>query len=114
MKKQLTKVSIKPLSVNRAWMGRRFKTAFYTQYEKDLFVLLPKTASIPEGKLKLTIEVGFSRATSDLDNCVKPFIDILQKKYLFDDKRIYKLEAEKKNVKKGQEYIAFKITGQVK
>lgn len=89
-------------------MGRRFKTEAYKQYERDLLLLLPKM-KIPEGKLLLSIEVGFSSKASDADNICKPLLDILQKSYGFDDKRIYKLEVEKKDVSKGEEYIAFTI-----
>jgi len=36
-------------------------------------------------------------------------LDILQKRYRFDDKQIYELYIVKKIVSKGKEYIAFKI-----
>ena len=83
-------VDIKPLTVNQVWQGRRFKTPKYKQYEKDVLTLLPKL-EIPEGNLKLTIIANVSSKLSDVDNVAKPFIDILQKKYGFDDRRIYEL-----------------------
>ncbi len=101
-------ISIKPLSVNRAWKGRRFKTNFYKSYEKQVLILLP-SLEVPSVKLKLSIEVGFSNKGSDLDNIAKPFIDILQKKYGFNDSKIYQLTLLKKIVSKGNEYIKFNI-----
>jgi len=45
----------------------------------------------------------------DLDNSLKPFIDILQKKYGFNDNRIYSITAMKRIVPKGEEFISFDI-----
>ena len=33
-------LNIKPMSVNEAWQGKRFKTNEYKQYEKSCFILL--------------------------------------------------------------------------
>jgi len=102
------KIKIKPLTVNQAWAGRRFKTPKYKAYEQELWYLLPNQ-NIPEGNLTLDIVVAYSYSGSDIDNFLKPFLDILQKKYVFNDNRIYKLIVEKKIVKKGSEYINFKF-----
>jgi Holliday junction resolvase RusA-like endonuclease len=99
---------IQPLSVNEAWQGRRYKSKKYKSYETELLYLLPAMA-VPEGALSIEIEFGFSNAAKDIDNPVKPFLDILQKRYRFDDKQIYELYIVKKIVSKGKEYIAFKI-----
>ena len=99
---------IKPLSINGAFQGRRFKTPAYKQYEKDVILLLP-AVKIPEGQLRLTATVGFSSKASDIDNVLKPFIDILQKKYKFDDKNIYSITINKQIVKKGCEFIKWNI-----
>lgn len=100
---------IKPLSVNKAWQGKRFKTKDYLQYEKQVLFLLPKII-IPDGKLLLEITFGMSNKASDIDNPLKPFLDILQKKYNFDDKQVYKLIVNKEITAKNQEFIKFKIT----
>lgn len=102
---------IKPLSVNECWQGRRFKTPKYQSYEQELFYKLARLPIIklPEGKLWLQIKVGLSNKTADLDNIAKPFIDILQKFYGFNDKMIYELELKKEDVKKGNEFIHFAI-----
>jgi Holliday junction resolvase RusA-like endonuclease len=102
------KIQIKPLSVNDAWQGRRFKTPRYKKYEKDLISLLPK-AVVTNHKLEIFIEFGFSSTASDIDNPLKPFLDILQKKYNINDKQIYSLNVKKTIVKKGSEFINFEI-----
>jgi Holliday junction resolvase RusA-like endonuclease len=101
-------VNIKPLSVNKIFQGRRFISPEYKAWSKLAMLLIPKV-KVPEGNLHLILEFGFSNAASDLDNPQKPFIDLLQKRLLFNDKRIYKITAEKKIVKKGAEYIKFSI-----
>lgn len=101
-------VKIKPLSVNQAWQGKRFKTPEYKRYEKDLLLILPHL-TVPDGELHLTLELGFSSKQADWDNPIKPFVDILQKKYGFNDSRIYTATVTKQIVKKGSEYIRFSI-----
>ena len=103
------KINIKPLSVNDAWKGRRFKSNKYKAYELELWYKLP-ALKIPKGiKLELTINVGFSSAGSDLDNICKPFQDVISKKYKFNDNQIYRLIMNKEIVKKGSEFISFEL-----
>ena len=101
-------IKIKPLSVNQVWQGRRFKTKAYKDYEVELLYKLPKL-KIPKGKLRMDLEYGLSSKNADIDNPTKPIIDILQKKYGFNDKVIYQLNIKKVDVKKGGEYIKIKI-----
>ncbi len=103
----MVRIAIKPLSVNQAWQGKRYKTPAYENYEKMAY-LLPKL-EIPFGKLKLRILWGLSSKNADIDNPCKPFIDLLQKKYGFNDKLIYKLELEKVAVAKGSEFVDFEL-----
>ena len=102
------KVNINPLSVNTCFKGRRFKTDVYKAYERELLFTLKKIKIIPD-KIHLDIKFGFSSKLKDIDNPVKPFIDILQNKYKFNDRDIFKLTVEKEIVKKGKEYIKFEI-----
>ncbi len=102
------RIKAKPLSVNQVWQGKRFKTKTYKLYELEIKSLLPPI-SIPDGHLSVIFHFGFSSPLSDLDNPVKPFMDILQKKYGFDDRRVYKLVLTKEIVKKGKEFIEFDI-----
>jgi Holliday junction resolvase RusA-like endonuclease len=105
----MIKINIKPLSVNKAWQGKRFKTPQYKEYEKNVLLMLPKVKP-PPPPFKIVLEFGFSSSASDIDNPLKPFIDILQKKYGINDKDIFELNVKKINVKKGFEYVSFEIT----
>jgi hypothetical protein len=50
-----------------------------------------------------------SNVLSDWDNPVKPFQDILQKRYGFNDKNIFKAVVTKVKVPRGYEFIDFEI-----
>lgn len=101
-------IGIKPLSVNCAWQGVRYKTPAYKNYEGVMLAFLPKM-EVPEPPFKLTLEFGFSNKASDFDNPTKPLVDILQKKYGFNDKDIYEAVIRKKIVPKGKEYVCFSL-----
>lgn len=104
------KLQIKPLSVNMAFRGKKYRTDAYSDFIRKMHYLLPKQIDIPDPKnIKLAIEFGFSSKASDIDNCCKSFIDCLVKKYKFDDRQIYELHVFKSIVKKGDEYIKFRI-----
>lgn len=102
-------IKVKPLSVNDVWQGRRFKTKDYKIYELLVLSLLrgSKLEIKENDKVMFDIEFGLSSKTADIDNPVKPFLDILQKKYKFNDKQIYEMRLRKTDVQKGQEYINF-------
>jgi len=102
------RIDIKPLSVNDVWQGKRFKTPKYKRYERDLLLMLP-AFKVPDGDLSLRLTFGFSNASSDWDNPVKPFQDVLQKKYGFNDSRIVEATVKKVKVKKGAEFIEWGI-----
>lgn len=90
-------------------MGRKRKTAAYRDYEMKVPKELPSLELPKRGPLGLRLRAGLSNRNADLDNVAKPFIDILQKAYGFNDNRIYLLEMTKVIVAKGQEYIEFEI-----
>lgn len=105
------RLDIKPLSVNDAWKGRRFRTDKYKRYERDVLLCL-KPVVIPEGKgrnLQINLTWGFSSASSDFDNPIKCFVDCIQKKYNFNDKRIRRAVIEVEDVKKGDEFIEWSV-----
>jgi len=102
------KIKITPLSVNRAFQGRRFKTPEYKKYEEACLLLLPDI-DIPKKPLEVNYVFGFSNKLSDLGNPEKLITDILCKRYGFNDRDIYKMTLVKEIVKKGQEYIEFEI-----
>ena len=105
----LHRCDVKPLSMNEAFMGRKRKTAAYRTYEIKLPKHLPEVDIPARGPLGLRVRVGYSNRQSDNDNGLKPFIDILQKQYGFNDNRIYKLDVTKVKTEKGEEYIAFDL-----
>jgi Holliday junction resolvase RusA-like endonuclease len=100
-------LQVKPLSVNECWKGQRFKTPAYTRYERQVLLMLPK-AEITNVE-RIQIEFGVSSKLADIDNPVKPILDILQKKYGFNDRDIFELTIRKTLTKKGQEYIRITI-----
>lgn len=106
----MIKIEIKPLSVNQAWKGQRYKTKAYKAFEKLLLMSLPKKIEVPPERIKIVFEFGFSSKLADIDNPIKMTLDVLQKKYGFNDREVYSLEVQKVIVKKGDEYIKFEIT----
>jgi len=104
----MIKLNITPLSVNKAWQGRRFKTKEYLAYEKACLLLLPKI-ELPKPPYHFNYEFGFSQSTADLANPEKLITDIICKKYNIDDRHIYKMVLERKSVKKGDEYLKIEI-----
>lgn len=96
------------MSVNEAWQGKRFKTKKYNQYQKNCLMLLP-SFKMPLPPYKVTLVYGFSNKLSDIDNPTKQIVDILQKKYKFNDKDIYEMVLKKEIVAKGSEFIIIDI-----
>jgi len=105
----MVRVEIVPLSVNRAYQGRRFSTPELKKYKDDLFRLLPKM-DVPQGILAVRYIFGFSSKASDLDNCIKALQDTISEAYGFNDRMIYKLTAEKRIVPKGSEFVEFDLS----
>jgi len=102
------RLNIKPLSVNEAWQGRRFKTDKYNEYIRVMMLVL-RPFDVPSGYLELTLTFGFSNKNSDFDNPVKCFVDCLQKKYGFNDRMIKRCVIEVEHVKKGDDFIEWDL-----
>jgi len=103
------RVDIKPLSVNSAFKGQRFRTKEYDVYERALMFLLPRKLVLPEPNYSLFLIFGLSSKLADADNPTKLFTDILAKKYGFNDKLIFEFHIVKKIVPKGKEFIEFSL-----
>lgn len=108
------KIYIKPLSVNEAWQGRRFKSPKYKVFEN--FVLLSLKASkwkpskqILSGPVEVEFWFGLSSKNADIDNPVKPMLDIIQKHTGFNDKQVHRLIVNRVQVAKGDEYVRFEV-----
>jgi len=91
----IIQVKIKPLSTNQAWKGRRFKTDKYKRFENNMLMLLPKFKGVIPNLIAIDLHFGFTSKASDLDNPVKMVLDCLQKKYKFNDNKVYELNIRK-------------------
>lgn len=105
----MTRIDEKPLSVNEAWKGQRYKSNEYKAYQSKLLWLLPRKIDIPTPPFEIYFRFGFSSAASDWDNPVKPLQDILAKKYSFNDKLIRRAVVDTEIVPKGQEFFEFEL-----
>ncbi len=102
-------LDVKPLSLNNAYRGRRFKTPELEQFKNDVGRLLPRL-TIPDGPLAVSYVFGVSSKASDGDNLIKAFQDCLGEHYGFNDKRIYEWHVKKVDVPKGREYVEFELS----
>ena len=98
-------VDLPPLSINKAWQGRRYKTKEYVNWLKDGLLLLPKRAMITEPvEVCLTFYMRHVNQ-ADVDNPVKTCLDLMVKRgYLKDDVQVqslhvYKEKAETEGIK---------------
>ncbi len=105
----MVKIDIKPISVNEAWKGRRFKTDKYKSFRKRVLLHLRPMKLPEEGKLEIHLKYGFTTAGADIDNPTKMILDILSEKFRFNDNRIYRLIIDKDVVGKGNEYFSYSI-----
>lgn len=105
----MRRIEAKPLSVNQVWKGKRYKTDEYKRFEKMIMLMLPKKIDLPLPPYELHLNWGFSSSLSDWDNPIKPFQDILQKKYKFNDKLIKRGIVTVFDVPKGKEFIEFEL-----
>ena len=94
-------INIKPLSINRAWQGRKYRTKDYKAYQKEVHYLLPDKEMI-KGNIAVFLTFYLKNASQcDVDNFIKPLLDILKNKgYIEDDRKVYFVQATKiKDVK---------------
>lgn len=71
-------IDLKPLSVNDAWQGRRFKSKDYVKYERDLLFILPKNLPVIEGRVEIRFKFHMkNHKAADWDNPIKPLQDVL-------------------------------------
>ena len=101
-------IPLKPVSVNEAWRGRRFKTKKHQQFCENFFLIAPKEKMI-EGIIQIEYKFYLkNHKNSDYDNVIKITQDMLVKcGYIEDDRKIYKAIIYKIPSKK--EYIEIEI-----
>lgn len=102
-------IPIKALSNNEAWMGRRFKSKKYKQYESDVDKLLPRAKNTIKGEVEIHYTFYIKNyGMTDVDNLIKETQDIIVKKgYIEDDRKVIFLSAEK--IKSKEEKIIIEI-----
>jgi Holliday junction resolvase RusA-like endonuclease len=90
-------VDIRPMSVNKAWRGgRRFKSSFYTDFEKELSYLLPKKHIDGWVEIHYRFYLKNNFTNSDCSNFVKCLEDIMVKCDLItDDCMVKRFNVEK-------------------
>jgi Holliday junction resolvase RusA-like endonuclease len=104
----MQRVNLKPLSVNEAYTGKRYKTQAYKNYKQAMQLMLPKY-KLPPPPYEVRFRFGFSNAGADCDNPTKAATDCIAERYGFNDKLIFKFILEKIIVPKGKEFIEFEI-----
>lgn len=92
----MIEIPLKPLSVNRAFRGRHFKTEECKHYEECLWYLLPKQKKVL-GKVHVLYRFFLkNHKMMDIDNLVKVLQDVIVKKgYIEDDRLVYRMVVEK-------------------
>jgi Holliday junction resolvase RusA-like endonuclease len=103
------KIDIKPISINAAFQGRRFKTQNCKDYEKELWIQLPKRATI-KGEVEVWYDFFLvNYKMTDISNLVKVTEDILVKKgYFEDDRKVVEMHLRK--IKWHKNSLTVKIT----
>lgn len=102
-------IPCKPMSVNTAWQGKRYKSPSYKAYCKEVPLYLPKHITIPRGEMIICFDFYFSSRRSDYDNPIKPLQDIICNAYGLEDNNFYHAMQRKYIVPKGEERAEFRI-----
>lgn len=98
-------VPLKPMSINVAWQGKRYKTKRYKNFEKAFFL----STSQPHTTIKeevVVIYVFYLKyyGRTDVGNLEKPLSDLITKRnYIKDDRYIKSINLIKKRVKDKKE-----------
>lgn len=104
----MQRIDFKPISLNEAYSGRRYKTEYCKAFVKAV-TLMVKPQVLPPPPYKISFIFGVSNMGADWDNPIKLSQDCIAKKLRFNDKLIYKGEAEKVLVLPGKEFIMYKL-----
>ena len=92
----LIKLSVKPLTINLAYRGRRFKSKALVQFQKDVAWLLRGAKTI-DGEVELRYKFYLQHyAITDVGNCEKTITDCLvEYGIISDDRFVKKITMEK-------------------
>ncbi len=102
-------IPLKPLSINIAWQGQRFKTKDYKQYENDFYKVVSRAKKPLTGNISVKYVFFLKNCSrTDVDNLIKPTQDLLVKRgYIEDDRKIVHIDARK--IKSMTDYIHIEI-----
>ncbi len=108
-------VKVPPISVNKCWQGRRFKSKVYKQWGLDVATMLISEKPFTEMKEWIVVDLEFyikNFQRADADNMIKPILDSLtHAKVILDDRYIKRVSSEKWKVSsKEDERIIIKIS----
>jgi len=105
----MQKVDIKPMTANKCWQGRRFKTVKYKDWRDQVGYLIKNDKKFTGGKYELLIHVYTKySSTSDVDNFIKPIMDCLVDVGIIEDDRfIQKVTCEK--FKSAENYFEYEL-----
>ena len=99
-------INEKPFSANKMYTGRKRRSVWYKAFEKAMMKQLPEVeVSQYKGYMQVHIIIGVSTILFDQDNACKPILDVLQKRYGFNDNKIFYMTVKKMLVNKGDEFI---------
>ena len=103
------KLNIKPVSVNAAFQGRRFKTPLYKDFEEQMLWALKGNIQKMTGNYTMHLKFYLKNASrADLSNFVKTTEDCIVKAGLVkDDRYCWRMVVEK--FKSKEDYIEFEI-----
>jgi Holliday junction resolvase RusA-like endonuclease len=93
---------IKMSSVNR-WLkfnrktGQAYKTLEYKTFMQELFYRM-NSVDIKDLPFGLIVEV---KCYQDIDNIIKPLLDVIQQKYDINDRNCINLTVKKEHIKRG-------------
>ena len=108
------KLQVKPLSANKMFWKKgkaTIKTKDYLDYQMEIKdELMGYEWPYADEQVSFHIEAGLSARQADIDNVIKPLLDTFQSIYHeFNDNKVYYVQAHKKIVPKGDEYIWVRV-----
>lgn len=104
------------ISTNKIWTGKRYLSPAARTFKKEAHYRLLTSrvelkkmlADSGDGDLAIRFHFGLSR-DADVDNCLKLCLDTICAVVGIDDRRFRGVSAMKSKVKRGGEFIRFKI-----
>ncbi len=96
-------IDINPLSINGAWVGRRFKTPKYKKWTEYMLWLL-KSVKPQEKPYRIEIDL-YIAMLMDIDNPIKPILDTLTKSGVIEDDRYIEKLTIRKIVSKDKKIV---------